>query len=46
MALVSYKLTENFSISRASEWINQEEVLDIFGLEGMDFLDKTPKLSS
>ncbi|RZB33266.1 MAG: hypothetical protein SRB1_01203 [Desulfobacteraceae bacterium Eth-SRB1] len=46
MALVSYKLTENFSISRAIEWINQEEVLDIFGLEGMDFPDKTPKLSS
>ena len=36
MALVSYKLTENFSISRAGEWINQGEVLDIFGLEGFE----------
>ena len=36
MALVSYKLTENFSISRASKWINQGEVLDIFGLEGFE----------
>lgn len=33
MALVSYKLTENFSISRASEWMNHKEVLDIFDLE-------------
>ena len=33
MALVSYKLTENFSISRASEWINHKEVLEIFDLE-------------
>ena len=33
MALVSYKLTENFSISRASKWINHKEILDIFDLE-------------
>ena len=36
MALVSYKLTENFSVSRASEWINRREVLDIFGLDGFE----------
>jgi transposase len=33
-ALVSYKLTENFSISKASEWINREEVLELFELKG------------
>ncbi|RQD92312.1 IS1634 family transposase, partial [Methanosalsum natronophilum] len=32
-ALVSYKLTDNFSIKRAHQWINRDEVLDIFGLE-------------
>jgi transposase len=31
-ALLSYKLTENFSISKASEWINRNEVLEIFDL--------------
>jgi len=36
MALVSYKLTENFSISRASKWINRKEVLDIFDLKGFE----------
>jgi transposase len=29
-ALVSYKLTDNFSIKKAHEWINRGEVLDIF----------------
>lgn len=33
MALLSYKLTDNLSISKASEWINRPPVLDIFGLE-------------
>ncbi len=32
-ALLSYKLTENFSISKASEWINRNEVLETFDLE-------------
>jgi transposase len=32
-ALLSYKLTENFSIDRAHKWINQNEVLEFFGLE-------------
>jgi transposase len=32
-ALVSYKLTDNFSINKAHEWINRDEVLDIFNLE-------------
>ncbi|MFZ3059156.1 MAG: transposase [Candidatus Methanoperedens sp.] len=31
-ALLSYKLTENFSISKASEWINRNEVLETFDL--------------
>jgi len=32
-AHLSYKLTENFSISKASEWINRDEVLETFNLE-------------
>ncbi|MDF1532866.1 MAG: hypothetical protein P1P72_11225 [ANME-2 cluster archaeon] len=28
IALLSYKLTENFSISKASDWINRKPVLD------------------
>ena len=32
-ALFSYKLNDNFSIKRAHEWINREEVLEIFELE-------------
>ncbi|MDL5504125.1 MAG: IS1634 family transposase [Candidatus Methanoperedens sp.] len=32
-ALLSYKLTENFSICKASEWINRNEVLETFDLE-------------
>ena len=32
-ALLSYKLTENFSITRASDWINRPQVLDEFNLE-------------
>lgn len=32
-ALLSYRLTENQSITRASDWINREEVLDTFDLE-------------
>ncbi len=39
MALVSYKLTENFSISKASDWINRTEVLDIFDLK--EFEERT-----
>ena len=31
-ALISYKLSENFSIKQAHEWINREEVLEIFDL--------------
>lgn len=31
-ALVSYKLTENFSISKASLWVNQPEMLEAFRL--------------
>ena len=32
-ALTSYKLTDNLSISRASDWINRNEVLKEFDLE-------------
>lgn len=32
-ALLSYKLTENHSITKACDWINRKEVLDVFGLE-------------
>ena len=32
-ALVSYKLTDNFSIDRAHNWINREEVLELFDLK-------------
>jgi transposase len=39
MALLSYKLTENFSISKASEWINRKPVLDIFDLD--EFEERT-----
>ena len=32
-ALLSYKLTENQSITRAADWINRDEVLDAFNLD-------------
>ncbi len=32
-ALVSYKLTENQSVTKAADWINRDEVLDTFDLE-------------
>ena len=38
-ALISYKLTENFSISKANEWINRKEVLEQFELE--EFEERT-----
>ena len=38
-ALVSYKLTDNFSISKAHDWINRDEVLDIFNLP--EFSERT-----
>jgi transposase len=31
--LLSYKLTENFSIKEAGKWLNQKEILDILNLE-------------
>ncbi|WP_177165244.1 hypothetical protein [Methanococcoides vulcani] len=30
---MSYKLTDNFSIKKAHEWINRDEVLDLFDLD-------------
>ncbi len=38
-ALVSYKLTDNFSISKASKWIIREEVLELFELD--EFQERT-----
>jgi len=35
-ALLSYKLTENFSISKANEWINRSAVLQVLNLEGFE----------
>jgi len=35
-ALLSYKLTENLSISKASGWINRGEVLETFNIEGFE----------
>ena len=35
-AIVSYKLTENFSISKASNWINRDEVLERFDLKNFE----------
>jgi transposase len=32
-ALTSYKLTDNFSIDRAHDWINREDVLELFNLK-------------
>jgi len=32
-ALISYKLSENLSLTRGSDWINRTEVLDEFGLK-------------
>jgi transposase len=37
--LVSYELTDNFSIIKAHTWINCDEVLDIFNLK--DFSERT-----
>src|SRR3989338_453781 len=37
--LVSYKLTENQSISKGSKWINRKEVLDEFALD--EFEERT-----
>jgi len=33
IGLLSYKLTENFSIKEAGKWLNQKEILDILHLE-------------
>jgi transposase len=33
IGLVSYKLTENFSIKEAGKWLNQEEILEILNLK-------------
>jgi len=35
-ALISYKLSENLSLTRGSDWINRVEVLEEFGLESFE----------
>src|SRR3989338_6641578 len=35
-ALITYRLTENQSISRASDWINRQEVLKLFELSAFE----------
>jgi len=35
-ALLSYRLTENLSTSKASDWINRSEVLSEFSLDGFE----------
>jgi len=35
-ALISYKLSENLSLTRGSDWINRTEVLDEFGLNSFE----------
>ncbi len=35
-ALISYKLTENLSLTRGSDWINRPEVLAEFGLKSFE----------
>ena len=35
-AVISYKLTENLSLTKASDWINRIEVLDEFGLKSFE----------
>ena len=35
-ALISYKLSENLSLTRGSDWINRKEVLDEFALESFE----------
>ena len=35
-ALISYKLSENLSLTRGSDWINRTEVLEEFGLKSFE----------
>ena len=35
-ALISYKLSENLSLTRGSDWINRDEVLEEFDLESFE----------
>ena len=35
-ALISYKLSENLSLTRGSDWINRDEVLKEFGLKSFE----------
>lgn len=36
IGLLSYRLSDNHSITKAAEWINREDILDILGLESFD----------
>lgn len=35
-ALLTYKLTENLSLTRGSDWINRTEVLETFNLDSFE----------
>ena len=35
-ALMSYRLTENQSVTKAADWVNRDEVLSTFGLESFE----------
>jgi len=35
-AVISYRLTENLSLTKASDWINRDEVLDEFNLKSFE----------
>lgn len=35
-ALISYRLTENHSITRAADWINRKEVLETFNIDSFE----------
>ena len=35
-ALIVYKLSENLSLTKGSDWINRSEVLDMFGLKAFE----------
>ena len=35
-SLIAYRLTENLSITRGADWINRNEVLEIFDLKGFE----------
>jgi len=41
IGVLSYKLTDNFSIKEAGKWLNREEILEILSLER--FPERSPE---